>query len=300
MMIFYLASWFVQTRFLGKEKPLQTVLFITDQCNLSCKHCSVFNHQNPTSKSYEQIKEELQYSYKLGSRFVDFEGGEPTLWRDGERNLNDLIDLAKEIGFFTSTVTTNAQRPFGWLKANSIWVSMDGIHEYHDAVRGPGTFDKLVENVQASGHKALSANMVIDANNYVNVADTLEFVKKTPAFKSIAFNFYTPAFQKEEDPLILDWDKRREVIDYLIAQKRAGAPIMNSRSGLKKMKDLSFKKVCWMCNYILPDGTRLNECVGKSYNVCDQCGFCMAGEMRSVMNFCPDTLLSGLNLRQKN
>ena len=142
--------------------------------------------------------------------------------------------------------------------------------------------------------------MVIDANNYVNVAETLEFVKKTPAFKSIAFNFYTPAFQKEEDPLILSWDKRCEVIDYLIAQKRAGAPIMNSRSGLKKMKDLSFKKVCWMCNYILPDGTRLNECVGKSYNVCDQCGFCMAGEMRSVMNFCPDTLLSGLNLRQKN
>lgn len=300
MMIFYLASWFFQTRFLGKEKPLQTVLFITDQCNLSCKHCSVFNHQNPTVKSYEQIKEELQYSYKLGSRFVDFEGGEPTLWRDGERNLNDLIDLAKEIGFFTSTVTTNAQRPFEWLKANSIWVSMDGIHEYHDAVRGQGTFDKLLENVQASGHKALSANMVIDANNYVNVAETLEFVKKTPAFKSIAFNFYTPAFQKEEDPLILSWDKRCEVIDYLIAQKRAGAPIMNSRSGLKKMKDLSFKKVCWMCNYILPDGTRLNECVGKSYNVCDQCGFCMAGEMRSVMNFCPDTLLSGLNLRQKN
>ncbi|MBR4136015.1 MAG: radical SAM protein [Bacteroidales bacterium] len=300
MMIFYLAGWFFQTRFLGKQKPLQTVLFITDQCNLSCQHCSVFNHQNPIIKSYERIREELQYSYNLGSRFVDFEGGEPTLWRDGDRNLNDLIDLAKEIGFFTSTVTTNAQRPFGWLKANSIWVSMDGIHEYHDAVRGQGTFDKLIEHVQDSGHKALSANMVIDSNNYVNVADTLEFVKQTPAFQSIAFNFYTPAFQKEDDPLVLDWDKRREVIDYLIAQKKAGAPIMNSCSGLKKMKDLKFKKVCWMCNYILPDGTRLNECVGKSYNVCDQCGFCMAGEMRSVMNFCPDTLLSGLNLRHQN
>ncbi|MCR4964768.1 MAG: radical SAM protein [Bacteroidales bacterium] len=300
MMFFYLAGWYFQTRILGKEKPLQTVLFITDQCNLSCKHCSVYNHQNPTSKSYEQIKEELQYSYNLGSRFVDFEGGEPTLWRDGERNLNDLIDLAKEIGFFTSTVTTNAQRPFDWLKANSIWVSMDGIYEYHEAVRGQGTFAKLVENVHASGHKALSANMVIDANNYVNVADTLEFVKKTPAFKSIAFNFYTPAFQKKDDPLILDWKKRCEVIDYLIEQKKAGAPIMNSRSGLKKMKDLSFKKVCWMCNYILPDGTRLKECVGKTYNVCEQCGFCMAGEMRSVMNFCPDTLLAGVNLRDKN
>ena len=297
MMLFYLGNWYFQTKFLKRRKPLQTVLFITNQCNLSCSHCSVYDHEHPTVKSYEQIKEELLYSYKLGSRFVDFEGGEPTLWRDGDRRLNDLIDLAHEIGFFTTTVTTNAQQPFAGLKANSIWVSMDGIHEFHDAVRGQGTFDKLVKNVESCGHKALSANMVIDSNNYVNVMETLQFVKEHPTFKSIAFNFYTPAFFKDEDPLILNWDKRIEVIDKLIEQKKKRMPIMNSVSGLKRMKDLSFEKVCWMCNYILPDGTRLPDCVGKSAGVCEQCGFCMAGEMRSVMDFRPDTLLAGLNLR---
>ena len=165
MMIFYLGSWYFQTKFLKRRKPLQTVLFITNRCNLSCSHCSVYDHEHPTDKSYEQIREELQYSYDLGSRFVDFEGGEPTLWRDGDRRINDLIDLAHQIGFFTTTVTTNAQQPFAGLKANSIWVSMDGIHEFHDAVRGQGTFDKLVKNVDSCGHKALSANMVIDSNN---------------------------------------------------------------------------------------------------------------------------------------
>ena len=122
MMFFYLGNWYFQTKFLKRRKPLQTVLFITNQCNLSCSHCSVYDHEHPTVKSYDQIKEELLYSYKLGSRFVDFEGGEPTLWRDGDLRLNDLIDLAHKIGFFTTTVTTNAQLPFAGLNANSIWV----------------------------------------------------------------------------------------------------------------------------------------------------------------------------------
>ena len=299
-MLFYLGNWYFQTKFLGRRKPLQTVLFVTNRCNLSCSHCSIYDHERPKDKSYSQIEEELRYSFGLGSRFVDFEGGEPTLWRDGDWRLNDLIDLAHRIGFFTTTVTTNAQQPFNGLKANSIWVSMDGIHEYHDAIRGQGTFDKLVRNVESCGHKALSANMVIDANNYVNVMDTLRFVKEHHAFKSIALNFYTPAFFKEEDPLILGSEKRIELIDRLIEQKKKRMPIMNSVSGLKRMKDLSFEKACWMCNYILPDGTRLPDCVGRSAGVCDQCGFSMAGEMRSVMDFRPDTLLAGLNLRGGN
>lgn len=295
-MLFHLANWYLKAKFFNKHAPLQTVLFITDRCNLSCSHCCIYNHQNPISKSYRQIEEELQYAYNLGSRFVDFEGGEPTLWRDGERTLNNLIDLAISIGFYTTTVTTNAQLPFRGLRAHSIWVSMDGVGEYHDAVRGKGSFDKLVANIADCGHNALSINMVIDANNYVNVLDALDFAQTNPNIQSIAFNFYTP-FSLNDDPLFLDWDKRCQVIDQIIEKKRSGYAIMNSVSGLKRMKNLNFKKACWLCNYILVDGTRLLECPGSTVGVCEKCGFCMAGEMRSVLNFCPDTLMAGLKLR---
>lgn len=297
MNILYPPKWYFETKFLKREKPLQTVLFITNKCNLSCAHCSVYDHKNPIVKDYSQIMDELEYSYGLGSRFVDFEGGEPTLWHDGEHTLNDLVDLAHDLGFYSTTVTTNAQQDFSGLKADSVWVSMDGIYDFHDAVRGKGTFEKLLSNIASSNHKALSDNMVIDANNHVNVKDTLEFVKKNPALRSIAFNFYTPAFGTDNDPLVLPWDIRNSVLDFLIDSKRRGAPIMNSVSGLRRMKDLDFEKVCWMCNYILPDGTKLSECVGKTAGVCDSCGFCMAGEMRSVMSFKIGTILAGLKLR---
>ncbi len=177
--------------FRKKKIPLQTVLFISDQCNLRCKHCCVYAQKSITKKSYEQIKEELQYAYGLGSRFVDFEGGEPTLWRDGEHDLNSLIRLAKEIGFFSTTVTTNAVMPFHGLEADSIWVSMDGVGPYHDRVRGEGVFDRLVRNIETCGHPHLSVNMVVSKLNYESLDDAIEFARTNPHIRSISINFLT-------------------------------------------------------------------------------------------------------------
>ena len=76
---FYLAQWFVRARFFGRRAPLQTVLFITDKCNLRCKHCSVYGSAGNRQRSFDDIVADMRYSYQLGSRFIDLEGGEPTL-----------------------------------------------------------------------------------------------------------------------------------------------------------------------------------------------------------------------------
>jgi len=292
---FYLPYWFFKAKFFGSKAPLQSVIFISDKCNLTCKHCNVYARKEPNVKTYEQIKEELEYCYKLGSRFVDFEGGEPTMWKEGEYDLNSLIRLAKKIGFFSTTITTNAVRPFSDSEADSIWVSLDGLGLYHDEVRGKGVFEKLVKNIENSGHKDLSVNMVVNTINYESVDETIEFVKNNPYIKSISINFHNP--YKGTEHMFLEWDKRCEVIDKVISYKKKGYPIMNSVSGLKLMKHNKFKKQCWVSNFILADGTRLTECSGKAAGICDQCGLCMAGEMRSVMTLKPDTIFAGMKLR---
>jgi MoaA/NifB/PqqE/SkfB family radical SAM enzyme len=293
---FYLPWWFMRARLLGSKRPLQTVLFISDKCNLTCKHCSVYNLVNPNVKSYKQIEDELRYSYAQGSRFVDFEGGEPFLWRDGELRMNDLIRLAKRIGFFSTTVTTNAQMPFKGCEADSIWVSLDGLGKYHEEIRGEGTFERLEKNVATCGHPAVSFNMVINSQNYTCVEDTIRYAKENPAIRSISLNFHTP-FEGTEY-LFLDWDKRREVIDLIIRMKREGYPIINSISALKLMKHNRFSKQCWVSNFIMADGTRLPECQGSTEpGACDKCGFGMASEMHSVFTFRPDTIMAGMKLR---
>ena len=293
--LIYLPLWYFKAKILGRKNPLQSVIFITDLCNLKCKHCCVYCKGEPVMKSYEQIRQELQYCYDLGSRFVDFEGGEPTLWREGDRDLNSLIRLSKEIGFFSATVTTNAIMPFADSRADSIWVSMDGIGKYHDSIRGEGAFERLVKNIESSKHPDLSVNMVVSKMSVDSLDEAMEFVKNNPNIKSISINFLTPYPGVEH--LALDNNRRIEIIDRVISYKKRGYPIMNSVSGLKLMKDNNFKKYCWISNFIGVDGTKSPDCGGTALGLCDRCGYCMAGEMNSVMRLKPDTIFAGLKLR---
>ena len=290
-----MGAWFFRARFLGRRAPLQTVLFVNERCNLACLHCNIYRKDSPVTKPLAVIAEELRYSRSLGSRFVDLEGGEPLLWREGDKDLNAVVDLAREIGFYSVTVTTNAQLPFPGCRADSVWVSLDGLGRHHDAIRGPGAFERLKANIATCGHPRLSANMVVNRLNHESVAETIEFVAESPHLRSISINFHTP-FPGTED-LFLDWETRRRVIDEVIALKKRGRPIMNSVSGLRLMKGTDYIKRCWVTNFVMPDGRRLPECQGKVAGVCDRCGFSMSGEMNSVFSLKPDTIMAGLSLR---
>lgn len=298
----YLAQWFLRARFLGRRAPLQTVLFITDKCNLRCKHCSVYGSAGYKQRRFEDIVADMQYSYEQGSRFIDLEGGEPTLWREAKGEyytINDLIDKALEIGFFSVTVTTNAQQDFSWIRPQSIWVSMDGVGEYHDRIRGEGTFARLEENLQKSGFKHICVNMVVNALNYESLDAAMEYAKSNPAIEQISINFHTPYPGTEY--LMLPLEKKAKLIDKVLAYKKKGYPIMNSRSGLKLMKrnalgEIQLGKECFVTNFIYTDGSR-SLCLGYGTEQCRVCGFCMAGEMASVWGFKLDTILAGFKLR---
>lgn len=292
--MFYLAKWFIGARIFGRQRPLQTVLFISDKCNLRCRHCSVYAKENPNVMTFGEIRRELEYSYGLGSRFVDLEGGEVMIWRDGDKTINDVIDMAREIGFFSVTITTNAQLPFKGIHADSIWVSLDGYGSFHEEIRGKGTFARLEKNIAECGHKHLSVNMVVNKYNWTSVEKTIMYVKENPAIESISINFYTP-FPDAENMMITA-GQRADVIDMAIRMKKAGYPIMNSVSGLKLMKHNNFKRRCWVTNFVYADHTHAG-CAGEKLGICDDCGLCMAGEMNAVFNFRPDTVLAGLKLR---
>ncbi|MCL2391342.1 MAG: radical SAM protein [Oscillospiraceae bacterium] len=293
--LFYLPWWFLTSCILKQHYPLQTVLFVTDYCNLSCKHCTESGHAGTVMKSFAQIKQELVYSFEKGARFVDLEGGEPMLWQDGACGINDLVRLAKQIGFYSVTVTTNGQIPFFDNEADSIWVSVDGDKASHDSIRGEGSFDTLDRNIRGSGHKDLSINMTINRLNQGVVKETIKYAQDNPSVKSISLNFHTP--YPGVEVLALSWDERCRVIDEIIDMKRKGYKVMNSRSGLEVMKCRGFKKDCWLSSFILADGTRLDGCPGKMLSVCDDCGFCMAGETYCVLRLKPDTIISALKLR---
>ncbi len=305
----YLGQWYVRA-LLGRRAPLQSVIFILDKCNLRCRHCSVYELEHPRVKTFQAIREELEDCYRAGSRFVDFEGGELYLWKDRKEGsdafytIDDVLDLAHEIGFFSATITTNAQLPFNGSHADTVFVSMDGVGKWHDDIRGEGTFARLEKHIHAfHREKPLCVNMVVNNRNMSGVDETLEYVLHNPDIDHIAFNFHTPF--RETESLYLDPEERNNLIDRLMDYKRRGYPIMNTTDGLKAMKVQNGKvlctdKYCWVTNFIFSDGSRSPKCMGFTHGVCDRCGFTMGGEMYSLFHLSPETILAGLQLRKSN
>lgn len=291
--LFYLSWWYFQIKFLGKRKPLQTVLFINNTCNYNCKHCCI-DKTTQKQMSYEQIRTELEYSYSQGSRFVDFEGGEPTLWHDKGKTINDLCDLAKSIGFFSTTVTTNASEDFSYLTAEHVFVSLDGI-KTHDSIRQKNAFNRLKQNIANFPRpKDLSVNMVINSINADEISETIEFVEKNPYINGISFNFYNDFTNNRE----LKIKNKKEIIEKIINYKKRGFHIINTIKGLRYLINSDFKKVCWITNFISVDGIRFVGCQGVNGEICKDCGFGMSGEMRALYDFSFETILSGLKLRK--
>jgi hypothetical protein len=141
--------------------------------------------------------------------------------------------------------------------------------------------------------------MVVNALNHESLDAAMEYAKNNPAIEQISINFHTPYPGTEY--LMLPAEQKAELIDKVLEYKKKGYPIMNSRSGLKRMKrnalgEIKLGKECFVTNFIYTDGSR-SLCLGYGTEQCRVCGFCMAGEMSSVFHFCPDTILSGFKLR---
>jgi MoaA/NifB/PqqE/SkfB family radical SAM enzyme len=295
--LLYYATWFFKAKLFGQRNPLQSVIFITDRCNLNCRHCNVVRTgADCTTRSFDEVKADLEYCYSLGSRIVDFEGGEPHLWSDGEKDINSLVDLARDMGYYSITVTTNAQLPIT-AKSDLIWISIDGMRDAHDEQRGRGTFDRALENIAQCEHSNLNVNMTITAENYHDFEAVVQMVNENPHLRRMSFSFFMPY---ESRDLCVTAEIRNQIIDSALRLKKDGHLIMNSNAGLKLLRDprqFAGRRQCWISNFIYSDGTRLDECPGAMAGLCEECGFGMGAEMTLLMKLHPEMLKAGLMVR---
>ena len=84
------AGFGLKTILFKKKDPILGTVIVTDKCNLKCKHCSV-NNKTAVVHPYAQIRREMQQLYDMGIRILFFCGGETFLWRDGDKNLRQLV-----------------------------------------------------------------------------------------------------------------------------------------------------------------------------------------------------------------
>ncbi len=108
--------------------------YVTYRCNSRCSYCNVWREKkfrNVEELSAEKAKKLLRQCYEQGVRYVDFTGGEPTLYP----HLAEIIKYAKELGIKTE-VTSNCiaasskQKMFEIAKvADKFNTSLDTLNE---------------------------------------------------------------------------------------------------------------------------------------------------------------------------
>src|SRR4030042_5376729 len=134
---------------LGKDGPLICGLVLHNKCNLRCRHCTVINRPD-ASISFNEAKKVIDAFYDDGGRCLYLEGGEPFLWRENSFTHEDIITYAKKKGYFTVIIYTNGTHPLD-SGADTIFVSLDGLKQAHDTIRGK-SFDRIINNILSSSH----------------------------------------------------------------------------------------------------------------------------------------------------
>jgi MoaA/NifB/PqqE/SkfB family radical SAM enzyme len=150
-----LARRVLEYRLTTRRRPLLCSFLVTSRCNLSCQGCS-FDHTflasgpAPRDDMGTQAALHLIHGFARASLPVMiFAGGEPLLRPD----LYDLACAARSHGIFSVLFTngTLIDRDAAYCMDacfHRCLISIDGVAEHNDAVRGTGSFDNAVAGLQ--------------------------------------------------------------------------------------------------------------------------------------------------------
>jgi MoaA/NifB/PqqE/SkfB family radical SAM enzyme len=254
-------------------------LAITDICNLSCRHCRVANN-NRKMMSFEEVSSHLVSGWLRGMRIVYFEGGEPYLWRDRRRRLPELVALARELGYLSVHVYTNGTRSIT-APADFTWVSIDGPDDINVELRGNRAEQAIANAVAYRGR--LGIVFTVNTVNLHAIEPFLRIIQTRLPGRRVMFFFHTPYYGI--DQLLLSQEQRSEAIRTILACKRAGLPVMNSKAGLSAMETGAYPHPSTLWRVV--DSTGDYQCCRAIGNpeVCRNCGYSSCAELMLARNF---------------
>ncbi|MDD5560795.1 MAG: radical SAM protein [Candidatus Omnitrophica bacterium] len=223
-----------------RKVPLITVLHITYRCNLSCRYCGY--HERKTGElGTDKLLSLIDEFYRLGTRFIVISGGEPLLRDD----LGQVIKSCKNKRMFVSMNSNGifVKQRIGEIKSiDRLKLSLDGPKEINDRVKGEGTYDKVIEAIEACKRENLKVSLTTVISKYnvfsAHLAHILDIAKEY----NIEVSFQ-PADQTHCGNIGKDISSDlpaaaafREAVSFLIKEKSKGNNrIINSLAGLRHL-----------------------------------------------------------------
>ena len=159
------------------EFPSSVMFFLTSRCNARCPHCFYWKDTNSVDElSDSQIVKIIDSLPKLGS--IGLTGGEPML-------RSNIIDIVKKsllksrlVTIITNGILTDKIREVAkefYLSRTKLnfQVSIDGIRETHDKIRGSGSYDNTLDTIKLlrGNRYHVIAVITLSKLNYKEVED---------------------------------------------------------------------------------------------------------------------------------
>jgi radical SAM protein with 4Fe4S-binding SPASM domain len=160
-------------------------LQITKKCNLRCKHCYI-GPPADTELSLQDIKRTLDEFQEIQGLRLLITGGEPVMHTQFNEINALLPDYAmRKILFTNGTLIT--ERLLEELNVDEIQVSVDGIGDSHDALRGKDSFKKAIRCIKL----ALDKGFDVSVSTMVHSENLDDFDEMKEMFKIMGIKGWT-------------------------------------------------------------------------------------------------------------
>lgn len=140
-------------------KIKQLTIYPTELCNYRCKMCHIWGDTGWARKNIEKIEKE-QLDIEVLKNFIDqvvevnpgigviITGGEPMLYKHFRELVTYLREKKVKIYLLTNGALIKDNIDFIIKNVTALSISIDGDKNYHDGIRGKGSFDTVCDNIE--------------------------------------------------------------------------------------------------------------------------------------------------------
>lgn len=208
-----------------KSTLKEIIIAVTYQCNSRCQMCGIWKKPSPEKISLEEVKK-----IPGGLKDINITGGEPFLNRDLveivkiiSRKSPDASLIISSNGLATEIIISRMEEILRIKSDIGVAISIDGIGEKHDEVRGIiGGFQKSITTIKAlkkMGVKKLRLSFTLGDYNISQLKPVYELSQKLGVELSFTlvhsseqyFNTQNFVIQKKAITQAIDWLIRKEL-----------------------------------------------------------------------------------------
>jgi MoaA/NifB/PqqE/SkfB family radical SAM enzyme len=189
--------------------------------------------------SREQILVALAELVALGMRRISLDGGEPLTHPDADEIVDFLVRREVEVFMNTNGILV-PRRMRTVSRLSKVKISLDGPALAHDAMRGPGSFEKAVRGADAARAAGVAVELtcVLGAHNADFVDELLDWVE-AHGFRIVFQPARSSLFLDEGrdgTSFVLEPERLRAALSRVEARKRHSLAVANRWSSLRHFR----------------------------------------------------------------